>query len=152
MSLPSAHVTQGPQPPYPHQPPTPGAWGQPAGQQPRGEQPWGQPAVPAVPGQPPLPAYAYGYAPQAPPQVPSSLYVAAGVVNWVVLGLLVLGTCGFGIVAAAWFIPMTIAIQKGARDREKHTALAVCTLLFCNLVSGILMLVEDGNRMPRPYA
>jgi len=41
---------------------------------------------------------------------------------------------------------MTINIHKGARDRYKHTALGVCTLLFCNIISGILMLVEDSNR------
>ncbi len=74
------------------------------------------------------------------------MYVAAAVINWVVLGLITLATCGFGIVAAAWFVPMTIFIHKGATDGRRHTALGVCTLLFCNLVSGILMLVEDSNR------
>jgi hypothetical protein len=78
------------------------------------------------------------------------MYVAAAVINWVVLGLLILGTCGVGIIACAWYIPMTIYIHKGARDCYKHTALGVCTLLFCNLVSGILMLVEDGKRTQRP--
>lgn len=74
------------------------------------------------------------------------MYVAAAVLNWVTLGLLVVATCGFGLIAAAWFVPMTVCIHRGARDRYKHTALGVCTLLFCNLISGILMLVEDGNR------
>jgi hypothetical protein len=97
--------------------------------------------VPAVP----VP-YGY-YPPQVPPRpAASGMYVAAAVINWVVLGMVVLATCGIGLIAAAWFIPMTIAIHKGAGDRQKHTALAVCTLLFCNLISGILMLVEDGNR------
>ena len=82
----------------------------------------------------------------------SGLYVAAAVINWVVLGLLVLGTCGVGILAAAWFVPMTVYIHKGARDRNKHTSLGVCTLLFCNIISGILMLVEDSNRPARPGA
>ncbi len=106
--------------------------------------------MPAAPGYPPagppVPVY-YGYAPQGPqPAGASGMYVAAAVINWVTFGLLVVGTCGLGIIAAAWFVPMTIFIHKGARDRNKHTALGVCTLLFCNIISGILMLVEDGNR------
>ncbi|GAA2088568.1 hypothetical protein IDH50_17150 [Aeromicrobium tamlense] len=99
------------------------------------------------PPQLPPPAYGYGYVPQP---APSGMYQAAAIINWVVLGLVVVGTCGLGIIAAAWFIPMTINIHRGARDRQKHTALAVCTLLFCNLVSGILMLAEDSNRSERP--
>lgn len=84
-----------------------------------------------------------------PPQQKSALYVAAAIINWVVMGIAIVGTLGFGIVVAAWFIPMTIFIHKGAKDRYKHTGLAVCTLLFCNLISGILMLVDDGNRQSR---
>jgi hypothetical protein len=80
----------------------------------------------------------------------SGLYTAAAVLNWVTLAVIVLATCGFGIVAAAWFVPMTIFIHKAARDRYKHTALGVCTLLFCNLIAGILMLVEDSNRQAPP--
>lgn len=80
------------------------------------------------------------------------MYVAAAVINWVVLGILVLTTCGIGIVAAAWYVPMTVYIHKGARDGYKHTSLGVCTLLFCNIISGILMLVEDSNRQARPVA
>lgn len=78
------------------------------------------------------------------------MYQAAAIINWVTLGLIIVATCGFGLIAAAWFVPMTIYVHKGAKDREKHTALAVCTLLFCNLISGILMLVEDSNRPARP--
>jgi hypothetical protein len=130
-------VTQEPQPPFEHRPTMPPAGGQSGWPPP--------PSVPAVPGY-------YGYPPQVPQQPPpaSGMYVAAAVINWVVLGLLILGTCGIGIVAAAWYIPMTIYIHKGARDRYKHTGLGVCTLLFCNLISGILMLVEDSNRGHRP--
>lgn len=89
----------------------------------------------------------YGYAPPTPPTAPSGLYQAAAIINWVMLGLITLATCGLGIVAAAWFVPMTIFIHKASKDRQKHTALAVCTLLFCNLVSGILMLVDEGKRV-----
>lgn len=134
-------MTQDPQPPHPQQPPAPAGWGSQTGQ---------QPAWPPPPGVPAGPVY-YGYPPQQP-RAASGMYVAAAVVNWVVLALLVAGTCGFGLIAAAWFVPMTIYIHKGARDPFKHTALGVCTLLFCNIVSGILMLVEDANREHRPRA
>jgi len=132
-------------PSYPPQP-----YGQPGQQYP--PQPYGQPGQPYPPqpyGQQPYPPQPYGQQPyyaataQAPGQ---GLYVAAAVVNWVVLGLIVVATLGIGIVAAAWFIPMTIRMHKNAKDVSKHTALGVCTLLFCNLVSGILILVADGGR------
>lgn len=80
------------------------------------------------------------------------LYTAAAVLNWVTLGLVIAGTFGFGVIAAAWFVPMTILIHRNAKGPYKHTALSVCTLLFCNLVSGILMLVDDSNRPPKPVA
>jgi hypothetical protein len=99
------------------------------------------PAVQVYYGQPPQPAQAWPA---------SGLYVAAAVINWVTLGIVIVATFGLAIVAAAWFIPMTIYIHKGARDRYKHTGLAVCTLLFCNVLGGILMLVEDSNRSDRP--
>jgi hypothetical protein len=81
---------------------------------------------------------------------PRGLYTAAAIINWVVLGIVIVGTLGFGIIAAAWFIPMTILIHKGAKGPYKHTALGVCTLLFCNIISGILMLVDDSNRPAKP--
>jgi len=112
---------------------------------------YGQPPTPPAPSYGAAPGY--GYPPPAPVQPASSgMYVAAAVLNWVVLGLLVVLTCGVGLIAAAWFIPMTIFIHKGAKDPYKHTALGVCTLLFCNLISGILMLVEDTKRQDRPKA
>lgn len=78
------------------------------------------------------------------------MYTAAAVINWVTLGIIIVATLGFGIIAAAWFIPMTILTHKAAKGPYKHTALGVCTLLFCNLISGILMLVDDSNRPPKP--
>lgn len=82
------------------------------------------------------------------PQLPqtSSLYVAAAILNWVMLGLVIISTMGVGIIAVVWMLPMTIGIHKGAKDGRKHTSLAVCTLLFCGLISGILMLVDERNR------
>jgi len=86
------------------------------------------------------------------PNTSRGLYTAAAVINWVVLGLIIVSTFGIGIIAAAWFIPMTIKIHKYAKGPYKHTSLGVCTLLFCNLISGILMLVDDSNRPPQPTA
>jgi hypothetical protein len=141
-------VTQEP-PEYPTEPIPPTTGGGPQYGSQYGQAPSWPPPPPTVPA---VPVY-FGYPPQAPQpqsQPSSGLYVAAAVINWIVLGLLILGTCGIGIVAAAWYIPMTVFIHKGARDPYKHTALGVCTLLFCNIISGILMLVEDGKRQPRP--
>ncbi|MCX6416030.1 MAG: hypothetical protein NTU77_15780 [Actinobacteria bacterium] len=63
------------------------------------------------------------------------MYTAAAILNWVTLAIVIVGSGGFGI--------------KGP---YKHTALGVCTLLFCNLISGILMLVDDSNRAAKPVA
>jgi hypothetical protein len=137
-------MTQPPEVPDPEQTPPPpppayGSYGAPGGYgQPTSG--YGQPAP--VAWEQPVPMYA---APQK-----SGMYQAAAIINWVVLGLLIAGTCGIGVIAAAWFIPMTIRIHKGVTDRYKHTALGICTLLFCNIISGILMLVEDGNRQSPP--
>jgi len=68
------------------------------------------------------------------------------ILNWVFFGLVVVATLGIGVIAAAWVVPMTIATKKAENDGRKHTALAICTLLFVNIVSGILMLVDESNR------
>ena len=80
------------------------------------------------------------------------MYTAAAILNCITLGVIIVGTLGIGVIAAAWFVPMTILIHKGARDPYKHTGLGVSTLLFCNIISGILMLVDDSNRPPKPVA
>ena len=74
------------------------------------------------------------------------LYTAAAIINWVTLVIITLATGGFGIIAAAWIVPMTIVTHKAAKGPYKHTGLSVCTLLFVNIISGILMLVDDGSR------
>jgi len=80
------------------------------------------------------------------------MYTAAAVINWVTLGIVIVITLGVGVIAAAWFVPMTILIHKGAKGPYKHTGLGVCTLLFCNFISGILMLVDDSNRPLKPVS
>ena len=124
--------------------------------------PPGAPSVPSglVPTPPPMPAPS-AYPAMPAPGIPASalagsstrgMYTAAAILNWVTLAIVIVGSGGFGIIAAAWFIPMTILIHKAAKGPYKHTALGVCTLLFCNLISGILMLVDDSNRAARPVA
>jgi len=78
------------------------------------------------------------------------MYTAAAVLNWITLALVAVGTFGIGLIAAFWVVPMTILIHKGSKGPYKHTALGVCTLLFINIISGILMLVDDSNRPPKP--
>lgn len=78
------------------------------------------------------------------------MYTAAAVLNWVTYAIFSVATLGVGLLAGFWVIPMTIAIHKGAKGPYKHTGLGVCTLLFINIISGILMLVDDGNRPAKP--
>jgi hypothetical protein len=114
----------------------------------------------AAPGQFPVPtppaylvAQASGMAGMVPTvSVTRGMYTAAAIINWVVLGIVIVATVGIGIIAAAWFIPMTILIHRGAKGPYRHTGLAVCTLLFCNIISGILMLVDDSNRPAKPVS
>lgn len=93
-------------------------------------------------------------APTGAPAVAGSraLYTTAAILNWVTLGVIIVATLGMGVFAAAWFVPMTILIHKAAKGPYKHTALGVCTLLFCNVISGVLMLVDDSNRPVKPVA
>lgn len=108
------------------------------------------PATQPPPGAPSVPS---GLVPTPPPgSATRGMYTAAAILNWVTLAIVIVGSGGFGIIAAAWFIPMTILIHKAAKGPYKHTALGVCTLLFCNLISGILMLVDDSNRAAKPVA
>ena len=51
--------------------------------------------------------------------------------------------CGFLLVPLAWMIPMTVmswGVYKGTRTNT--VAFGICTLLFLNLISGILLLVS----------
>ena len=125
-------------------------------------QPPEMPARPydAFPAQQPFPAHPSGMAMQAsgipamapPVSAKRGMYTAAAVINWVTLGIVIVATLGVGVIAAAWFVPMTVLIHKGAKGPYKHTGLGVCTLLFCNIISGILMLVDDSNRPPKPVS
>ncbi|PJM73582.1 hypothetical protein CS006_03990 [Bifidobacterium primatium] len=50
------------------------------------------------------------------------------------------------IIPMAWMIPMTIrswGIYKGTKPNTM--AFGICTLLFCSLIGGILLLVSTKN-------
>lgn len=53
---------------------------------------------------------------------------------------------GWAIIPLAWMIPMTVisyGIYKGTK--KNTTTFGVCTLLFVNIVSGILLLVSKKD-------
>jgi len=53
---------------------------------------------------------------------------------------------GWLLIPLAWMLPMTIishGIYKGTK--KNTTAFGVCTLLFVNLISGILLLVSKKD-------
>lgn len=107
--------------------------------------------IPAVPPPAETSAPMAFQLPTAPPSSGSrGMYTAAAVLNWITLGIVIVATFGIGLIAAAWVVPMTVLTHKAAKGPYKHTALAVCTLLFVNIISGILMLVDDSNRSPKP--
>lgn len=51
---------------------------------------------------------------------------------------------GWALIPLCWMLPMTISYSRAIKEgREVSTAFKVCTLIFVNLISGILMLVSD---------
>ena len=85
------------------------------------------------------------YAPQQPyyqaPRQVSGLATAAKV-------LMIISTVFMGlyIIPLAWCIPMTISYSKKLESGEPiSTGFKVCTLLFVNLISGILMLCDKDQ-------
>ena len=53
---------------------------------------------------------------------------------------------GWAIIPLAWMIPMTViswGIYKG--EKRNTVAFGVCTLIFVNLISGILLLVSSKD-------
>lgn len=61
-----------------------------------------------------------------------------------ILNLLTCIGLGVLIIPLAWMVPMTVhswGIYKGTKPNT--TAFGVCTLLFLNLISGILLLVTE---------
>lgn len=66
----------------------------------------------------------------------------------VAFGLMVLSTVvlGFAIIPLAWCLPMTIYYYGVLRDNKKVSmGFKICTLIFVNPISGILMLCDYQN-------
>lgn len=131
-----------------------------------------QPAVApqqyAAAQQPAAPQSPYAAAPQQPygtPQppygvpMPEKTYVVEGsnqtlrliafimnIVALVVIGIGGIATLGIGLIPLAWGIPMTVRSWGVYKGKKPNTvALGVCTLLFLNMVSGILLLVAQKD-------
>lgn len=63
-----------------------------------------------------------------------------------ILNIVATVSIGWTIIPLAWMIPMTVisyGIYKGTK--KNTTAFGVCTLLFVNLISGILLLVSKKD-------
>lgn len=68
------------------------------------------------------------------------------IVALVVIGIGGIATLGIGLVPLAWGIPMTVRSWGVYKGKKPNTvALGVCTLLFLNMVSGILLLVAQKD-------
>lgn len=53
---------------------------------------------------------------------------------------------GFYILPLLWCVPMTISFSKKIQNGEKVSmGFKICCLLFVNLISGILMLVDSDK-------
>lgn len=127
-----------PQPqPQPQPAPQPQAAPQP--QQPYNQAQYGaQPQYGQVPGQQPM-----GYAPQAPA---NSTDDTLRLIAFILCIISTVALC-WAIIPLAWMIPMTVhcwGIYK--RRKENTTAFGVCTLIFVNLIGGILLLVSTRDR------
>lgn len=92
-------------------------------------------------------AYAYTYT-----QTPQQTYYqdsSSQTMRMVAFVLNLLSTIAFGIliIPLAWMIPMTVHSWGLYKGTERNTiAFGVCTLLFLNLISGILLLISGEDQ------
>lgn len=135
----AAPVTPAAQP-APAAEPTPAAQPAAAPQEP-GIVPAPTPTSTYAPASDQAPIVTYGYQPPAMSSNDRTLRMVAFIfciVSCVAIGWM--------IIPLAWLIPMTVhtyGIYKGTKNNT--TAFAVCTLLFSNLVAGILLLVSTKD-------
>lgn len=62
--------------------------------------------------------------------------IALAIVNGTFVFMLIVA-----LVPLAWCIPMTVVVHRRLRDKQPiGTGFKICVLLFCNVVSGILLL------------
>lgn len=76
----------------------------------------------------------------------STLRLIAFILYMIELGgmvLYALPTLGLSLICLAWLLPMSLHCWKVYKGQKPNTiAFGVCTLLFCNLIAGILLLVS----------
>jgi len=71
--------------------------------------------------------------------------IAAFVLN--LLTIVYLGFTVIGIIAWIWVIPMTVHSYILYKNNQKaSTAFSICELLFVNMISGILHLVDTESQ------
>lgn len=100
----------------------------------------------------PQPAYQQVYAQPMAPAAPAALYPMTDtdrnlrLVAFIFCILSLVGSCWL-IIPLAWMIPMSViswGIYKGTKANT--VAFDVCTLIFCSLVAGILLLCSNKDR------
>ena len=100
----------------------------------------------------PQPAYQQVYAQPVAPAAPTALYPMTDtdrnlrLVAFIFCILSLVGSCWL-IIPLAWMIPMSViswGIYKGTKANT--VAFGVCTLIFCSLVAGILLLCSNKDR------
>ena len=100
----------------------------------------------------PAVSYQQVYAQPVAPAVPATLYPMTDtdrnlrLVAFIFCILSLVGSCWL-IIPLAWMIPMSViswGIYKGTKANT--VAFGVCTLIFCSLVAGILLLCSNKDR------
>lgn len=100
----------------------------------------------------PQPAYQQVYAQPVAPAAPTALCPMTDtdrnlrLVAFIFCILSLVGSCWL-IIPLAWMIPMSViswGIYKGTKANT--VAFGVCTLIFCSLVAGILLLCSNKDR------
>ncbi len=56
-------------------------------------------------------------------------------------------SAGFLLIPLIWMIPMTVKVYKAYQGEEElSVGFDVCTLLFVNMIAGILLLVDNEEK------
>lgn len=63
-----------------------------------------------------------------------------------ILSVITTVVSGFAILPLAWMIPMTVHMWGIYKGKKQNTvAFGVCTLIFCNIIAGILLLCSKKD-------
>ena len=78
-------------------------------------------------------------APCAPVKKPATIKVIAEV--FMILGCI---SSGWALIPLCWTVPMTVKYMRSVKEgADVSTGFKVCSLIFVNLIAGVLMLVSD---------